>query len=272
MLIEVPESWRSKLNAQAPPAMPTDAASIVLLRREASGAEVFLMRRQPTMRFASGMHVFPGGGVQESDYEKADWIGPDAAYFARRFDCTESQAAAVVTAAIREVFEETGVLFAANSNGAAVEDVRSYHDSRLALERHELTFSDFLRRERLVLFTELLLPWSHWITPAFEPRRFDTHFFVAELPQGQAIERVSNEADDAGWIAVDEVMSSPSQSHLAMLPPTRQTIHELASVEPSSLSQVAEARTIRPIVPRLESKDGLLFLNTDTDSDVDNDR
>ncbi|MDI6024196.1 NUDIX domain-containing protein [Leucobacter sp. UT-8R-CII-1-4] len=265
MLTPAPESFREKLHTTGAPATPKPAATIVLLREGADGLEAFLMRRQTSMAFAAGMYVFPGGGVHKADREELPWIGPDSAWFAERFHSSVEVAHEMVVAAARETFEETGVLLAGPDAHSVVSDTGVYHEARAALERHEFTFAEFLHAEQLMLRADLLAPWAHWITPAFEPRRFDTCFFVALVPEGQQIESVSGEADRSEWVSLREALRRVEAREAMMMPPTKVVCAELLEERVDSLAAAAAARTIRTIQPRLREIDGKLWLDTGED-------
>lgn len=262
MLIPAPADWRDELHVANDPAPAKDAATIAVVRPGQRGLEVFLMRRQASMAFAAGMYVFPGGGVHESDAEPLPWLGPDATYFAARFGCEATTAHSLVVAAARETFEETGVLMAGPDEHSVVSDVAPYHGARLALERHELSFGEFLRTNGLSLRADLLGAWAHWITPRFEPRRFDTRFFAAVLPAGQRIDTVSDEADAAEWVPLGEVLARVERGDAAMMPPTKVTCAALARERAETVLQAAAARRIETIEPRLVEIDGELWLDT----------
>lgn len=276
MLVPVPEPLRkaARLSVDTP-AGTRDAATIAVVRdgdgEGGDGIEVFLMRRQPTMAFAAGMYVFPGGGVQASDAEPLEWVGPSADWFADRFGCDPGTARALVVAAVRETFEEVGVLLAGPDEHTVVADTTGYGDARARLEAKELGFAQFLADEGLVLRADLIGPWAHWITPAFEPRRFDTRFFVAALPVGQRIEQVSGEADLSGWEPLAQVLARVDEGEPAMLPPTARTCRQLAQHSAATILQVAADRTITPIEPTLVEVDGELFLQTADEEDQPDD-
>ena len=147
------------------------------------------------MAFAGGMCVFPGGGVDPRDFDHAvAWAGPPPADWAARLGVDEPMARALVCAAVRETFEESGVLLAgARPPDAVVADTTGddWEADRVALEARELSLTDFLDRRGLVLRSDLLGAWSGWLTPVFEPRRYRTWFFVAALPEGQLTRDVS---------------------------------------------------------------------------------
>lgn len=265
MLIPVEPGVRDRVQQAENPVTPKDAATIAVVRDGEAGLEVFLMRRQTSMAFAAGMYVFPGGGVHEPDAQDIRWVGPDASHFASRFATTPQLAHALVVAAVRETFEETGVLLAGPDEYEVVHDVSIYHEARRALEQHELTFAEFLSDAGLALRADLLGAWSHWITPTYEPRRYDTKFFVAALPAGQRIDQVSGEAAHALWAPISEVLAQVEQGEVAMMPPTVHTCRQLLSENATTVLHTAGQRTIHTIEPYLVEVDGELFIETGAD-------
>jgi hypothetical protein len=155
-------------------------ASTVMLVRERQSIEVFLMRRHSAMDFVAGVMVFPGGGVDQRDRgTDIPWYGPEPTWWAERLDVDADLAGALVCAAARETFEESGVLFAgaADDSDVLVDDASVYRDQRAALANNSLSFADFLRDEKLMLRADLLRPWANWVTPKEErTRRYDTYF------------------------------------------------------------------------------------------------
>lgn len=260
MRIPLPDVLRDRLHLIDPPPPTRDAATIAVVRDGPNGLEAFLMRRQTTMEFAAGMYVFPGGSVQAGDSLPVPWIGPGAPWWAERLGCSEDLAHALVVSAIRETFEETGVLLAGPNEHEVIADTSRFSAERVALDTEELTFAEFLATEKLVLRADLIGPWAHWITPAFEPKRFDTRFFVAALPPGQQIVSVSDEADRSGWSPLTKVLSDVDDGRVAMLPPTAVTCRELSPLGTDSLLESARARTIRPIEPKIVRADGEYWL------------
>lgn len=226
-----------------------DASTVVLVRDGARGPEVFLQRRVVGMAFAAGMTVFPGGGVDPSDAEVAlDWAGPEAAWWAERFGTDAARAQTLVCAAVRETFEECGVLLAGPTADTVVSDTSIYAEARGQLERRELSFSEFLTRENLVLRADLLRPWDHWITPVIEPRRYDTRFFVAVLPEGQLADGATTEADVVTWCTPTEAIARWQEGLDVLLPPTWTQLVALAEF-PTTADILAATRTIDPIMP-----------------------
>ena len=201
-----------------------EASSVILLRRaKPVGFEVFMLRRQKKASFMASAFVFPGGGA-ESDEDAR-------------------------TAAVRELFEEAGVLLAGTEE-ATLGDISApdWEADRVAVANRELTMTEVLDRRGLRLRDDLLLPWSRWITPEFEPKRFDTWFFIALLPEAQTARDVSGEADRTAWI------SPQAANGLAMLPPTRSTLDDLSAYR--DVVEVVAAATKRdaaaPVMPRVE--------------------
>ncbi|MFI7076901.1 NUDIX hydrolase [Micromonospora sp. NPDC049903] len=241
------------------PAVPRTAATVLLLRPADEGFEVYLIRRVAAMAFG-GMYAFPGGGVDPSDSTAhLDWAGPEPADWGVRLGVPPQAAQAVVCAAAREVFEEAGVLLAGPDTGRVVGDVSDdgWEAARVDLEQRRTGFAELLAARDLTLRSDLLLPWSRWVTPDFEPRRFDTYFFVALLPEGQRTREVSGEADHALWIRPADACRRAAAGELTMLPPTQVTLAEVAACD--DLAAVARAAAARdaatPITPVLDLSD-----------------
>lgn len=228
---------------------PRNAATVVLQRAGAAGEpEVYLLRRQVTMDFAGGMCVFPGGGVDPRDFDhEVAWAGPSPAAWAARLGTEEDLARALVCAAVRETFEESGVLLAGTSAEDVVADTTGddWEADRVALESRELSLTDFLLRRGLVLRTDLLGIWSGWLTPVFEPKRYRTWFFVAQLPEGQVTRDVSTESSEVVWLSALEAAEQADRGELAMLPPTYLTCLEIGTL--GSVEQVLATSTERSV-------------------------
>lgn len=226
---------------RGPPAAARTAATVVLLRPSPTGLQVYALRRRATMVFG-GVYAFPGGSVDPADGPpdaRPDWP--------QRLGLPETQARAVVGAAVREVFEETGVLLADGGDAPDEKD-------RLRLVRRETTLTQVLTRRGLRLRDDLLAPWSRWITPEFEPRRFDTYFFVVALPDGQQPRDVSGEADRTTWITPADALAGYADGTLTMLPPTVATLRDLAGYRLiDEITAASAGRDVtRPVVPRIE--------------------
>lgn len=235
----------------ATPAVPKDAATVALIRDTDAGIEVFLQRRVVGMAFAGGMTVFPGGGVDRRDADTSvAWTGPEPAWWGRCFNCDPSVATALVCAAVRETFEESGVLLAGPDATSVVTDTRPYADARKALVDREVSLAQFLSEANLVLRADLLRPWAHWVTPAEEPRRYDTRFFVAILPEGQWADGVTTEASDTAWQRPDDAIGDWKAGRRGLMPPTWMTLAELAEFD-SVAEVMAVERTVEKIIPKV---------------------
>jgi 8-oxo-dGTP pyrophosphatase MutT (NUDIX family) len=216
------------------PVVPRLAATVALVRDAAGGPEVYLMRRPATMAFAPGVWVVAGGSVDAVDAETARVTSVSTVDHDRwtATGLSTVDAKRVLAAAVREVFEETAVLLAADRSGRvpalpAGRRVRR----RTALRAGRVGLTDVLQREDLRLDERLLVPWSRWITPAWVPkRRFDTYFFVAALPAGQEPVRARTEASDARWLRPGEALDRHARGGLQLMIPTRALLGALAEV------------------------------------------
>ncbi|MEU9701431.1 NUDIX hydrolase [Streptomyces sp. NPDC047981] len=229
-----PPEWPDRIRALAAgeltPAAPRRAATVLLLRDAADGPHVHMLRRRASMAFAGGAYAYPGGGVDPRDEHPVRWAGPSLESWAERLGVTGTQEAqAIVCAAVRETFEEAGVLLAGETADSVVDDTtgEDWEKDREALVARELSFADFLDRRGLVLRSDLLGAWARWITPEFESRRYDTWFFVAALPAGQRTRDVSTEADRTVWIRPADAAAGYDRGELTMMPPTISTLRGL---------------------------------------------
>jgi 8-oxo-dGTP pyrophosphatase MutT (NUDIX family) len=240
------------------PAEPRQAATVLLLR-DGEGAdggpalEVYLQRRTRGMPFAGGMTAYIGGGVDPRDGDtEIAWAGPAPDRWAAAFGCDERTARELVCAAVRETFEEAGVLLAGPADAAegaadvVVPDVSGdeWEAQRQALMTRELSLAELLAARGLAVRSDLLRPFAHWITPPVEPRRYDTKFFAAALPVGQEARHVSGEADEVSWLTPAAALAELRGGSRPMLPPT---IHTLGQLEP--FADVAAALAGSPPEP-----------------------
>jgi 8-oxo-dGTP pyrophosphatase MutT (NUDIX family) len=220
------------------------------------------MRRHSGMQFAAGVMVFPGGGVDDRDRNaEIAWTGPEPAWWAERFGVEPDLAEALVCAAARETFEETGVLFAgpADDPQGIVGDASVYRQSRAALADRTLSFADFLRRENLVLRADLLRPWANWVTPEAErTRRYDTYFFVGALPEGQRADGENTESDRAAWSTPQDALDDFAAGRTFLLPPTWSQLDSLVGHTVSDV--LAVHRQIVPVQPDLSVRGDNLVL------------
>lgn len=244
----------------APVPVPVrDAATVVLMRDGAGGPEVFLLRRVRGMAFAAGMTVFPGGAVDPRDAEAdVGWVGPPPTEWTAPFDADEALARALLCAAVRETFEESGVLLAGPSAGEVCAPVGpDWEADRVGLERRDFSLAELLARRGLALRADLLRPWAHWITPPQESvrRRYDTRFLVAALPPGQATRAVTSEAEVVEWVRPADALAEHRRGERPLMPPTIITLEEVVGF--GSVADVLAAdRTPGRIEPVLTLVDG----------------
>ncbi|GAB2925373.1 NUDIX hydrolase [Streptomyces mayteni] len=218
---EWPERIRALARGELTPVEPRRAATVLLLRDGAAGLEVFLLRRRTSMAFAGGAHAYPGGSAEPDD-------------------------GSVRRTAVRELFEETGVLLAAPAADpgrlfAAADD-----------EDRRAPFAELLARRGLVVRGDLLGAWARWITPEFEARRYDTWFFVAALPPGQRAGNASTEADRTEWLPPAAAVAGYERGELLMMPPTVATLRQLLPHQTvaSALAAAAAGGEPEPVLAR----------------------
>jgi 8-oxo-dGTP pyrophosphatase MutT (NUDIX family) len=220
-----------------------DAATVVLLRDGPSGLQAWLLTRVSQMVFAGGMAVFPGGRVDPADADLPFAAGAEAAA-AARFGCSADQARALLGAAVRETFEETGVLLTVPA--------AELGDARAAVEAGRVSFGQLLREHGLSADADALHPWGRWVTPAGEVRRYDARFFLAELPAGAQPQDVTTESSSAGWFGVTAALEAAQRGELGFMPPTAATLASLAGFGTvAEAVAAAEARELDPIRPTL---------------------
>ncbi|WP_051966913.1 NUDIX hydrolase [Kitasatospora mediocidica] len=249
----MPPGWPARIRALAAgeliPPVPKPSATVVLLRDAADGPQAYLLRRRTSMAFAAGMYAYPGGGVDPRDAEAAPaWAGPSPDAWAARLGVDRATAQAVVCAAVRETFEEAGVLLA-GPDERTIAPARDWSAERAALEAHELSFAEFCRDNALVLRSDLLGGWARWVTPAFEDRRYDTWFFVAALPPGQQAADEVGEADRVAWLTPAEAVRGCAEGRYGMLPPTLSVLRELLTVR--TAREALDASVARDLAPVL---------------------
>jgi 8-oxo-dGTP pyrophosphatase MutT (NUDIX family) len=260
------ERARAISDGRLAPAVPRDAATVILLRDAADGPEAFLLRRTAELEFAPGACVFPGGSVDAHDADEGmAWAGPGSADFGTRLDVPPDRARALVCAAVRETFEESGVLLA---GVPLVCDSAELAGDRHALLAGSTSFGEMLSRLGLVLRADLLTPWARWITPEASPRRFDTWFFAAVLPPGQTAtpapegagdHAYPGESESGMWLRPAVALEAAEAGRITLLPPTAVTLGELAGHR-GVADILAGRRVITPRLPRVVVEDGRIRL------------
>jgi 8-oxo-dGTP pyrophosphatase MutT (NUDIX family) len=221
--------------------LPRFASTVVLLRPDESGSfEILLTRRPPEMRFLGGFYVFPGGTVHKEDYsarilERCRGLsGSDAQkILGKRHD--SKLALGHWTAAIRELFEEVGVLLCESGSGAPI-DLRdettkeTFEINRRAIVREELDFGEFLESEGLYCDLSRMIYFFHRVTPEVYSMRFDTRFYLAVLPAHQMPLARSEEVTHSLWIKPAAALAQVDRYDFPILPPTTTVLEDLAEI------------------------------------------
>jgi 8-oxo-dGTP pyrophosphatase MutT (NUDIX family) len=241
---------------------PLDSATVVLTRDSGQGQyKILLMRRHRDQDFMGGAFVFPGGRLDDGDCD------PGLARFTRGFeaaeakrrlqapDLPEDRALGLLFAALRETFEEAGVLLAYDDAGSLIdfaegERAGRFAEYRLQLLENRLSLRELAEKERVAFALDLLIPYAHWITPEIESKRFSTRFFLARQPTGQLPFHDTIEMTKAQWFSPSEAMERQREGHILLMPPTLKTIEELNAFDAADdLFAAARSRRIRTILP-----------------------
>ena len=241
------------------PAVPSPAATLVLLRdRPEGGVECLLMRRHLKSKFAAGDFVFPGGKIDAGDNpeDAAQWcrrLDPKDA--ARRLSLEDAPRTALGfwIGAIRETFEEAGLLLATDGPGRPVAlEAARVAEYRRACQVDNRAFWSMVRTEGLRLATDRLVYFAHWITPEEQPLRFDTRFFAAPAPAGQEASGDDYEMTDLKWLTPAEAVDAQRRGEITLRNPTVKNLllFDGARTTTEALDGVRnrEVRTIRPRV------------------------
>jgi len=235
------------------------AATIMLLRDGPVGMEVFMVVRHHAIDFASGALVFPGGRVEDADHELAgkDWAAVDG---------LDPEALAFRVAAIRETFEECGVLLARPYgtdrliDAATLKRLEDQH--RAALNAGSIGFDAVLESEELVPATDLLVHFAHWITPSNQPKRYDTHFFLAEAPAEHLAVHDGWEAVESIWITPAQALADTEAGRFKLVFATAKNLEKLGRAgsvrEAMETAAAATVVTVQPKGTKLEGSKRLL--------------
>jgi len=227
-----------------------------MLRDGQQGLEVFMVVRHHQIDFASGALVFPGGKVDEGDTNVRDYC--------TGVDDLDDVALSLQVAAIREAFEECGILLARQVDGDHLisgEKLQSLHPYRERLNKGELSIREFLSSEGLLLACDQLNHFAHWITPAMMPKRFDTHFYLAVAPEDHLAVHDGYESVDSVWITPEQAILDAKEGRKTVIFPTRLNV-ELLGLS-SSVDEAMEAtdqRQIVTVLPWTEQRDDGTYL------------
>jgi 8-oxo-dGTP pyrophosphatase MutT (NUDIX family) len=236
---------------------PRPAATVVVLReRAAGGPETFLLKRHGQSAFMPSFHVFPGGCVEAQDIAFARTLPAQVqAQALDRLDGLDDaeRATAYALAALRETAEESGLLLVRTADGhRPAPDVAA----KLAeVLRNELHFAAHLAAYDLHPDLDALHPFAWWITPAVEPRRYDTRFFLAEVPPAQEATHDAVETTEGRWMTPADALARCRAGTIRLAPPTLATLEQLAEVDTVADAVARTPRPVWPICPRLVKTD-----------------
>jgi 8-oxo-dGTP pyrophosphatase MutT (NUDIX family) len=235
------------------PRPPRLSATVLLVRDGARGLEVFMVERHHQIDFATGALVFPGGQVDAADADGA--LAARCAGAARLGD----EARTLRVAAIRETFEESGVLLARRRGASGLVDAETLRGiearHRTALHAGERSLAEIAAAEDLELALDLLVPFAHWITPVFMPKRFDTWFFLVAAPPDQVALHDGHESVDSVWITPADAEAARSAGRRTIIFPTLLNVRKLGRAR-TVAEALARARRepIVTVLPRIEQR------------------
>ncbi|MGQ0509517.1 MAG: NUDIX hydrolase [Betaproteobacteria bacterium] len=250
---------RNDLQPAAPqpraPAETRDAATVVLLRDSAGGLETYLVKRSRTVDFMAGAHVFPGGRLDKADSSASACalLSADTSVLRERLgeDLPAMHAAGLYIAAIRETFEEAGLLLGSLAAGWNTDDARK------AVGQGAL-FLTLVER----LDAAALVPWVRWVTPPISPKRFDARFFLARAPAGQEPKVDGHEATEGVWITPAEALRQWAGGAIQLAPATAKSIDMLAGHGTVDAALAGAAARTPPVVePEVWNEAGRAFIS-----------
>lgn len=233
------------------PVTPRLAATLMLARDSAKGLELFMVARHRQIEFASGALVFPGGSVDPNDSDPRLQQRCDGA------DTVDAAMFPVLVAAAREAFEECGVLFARTEPGGPLlkgDRAAALGETyRQAMENGEIGLADMIEKEGLVLALDRLVHFAHWVTPPHMPKRFDTHFFLAEAPLNHILQHDGHESVDSIWITPRQVCEDAEADRRTVLFPTRLNVEKVGQ-SPTVAEALSSARQAKVVSVRPQSE------------------
>jgi 8-oxo-dGTP pyrophosphatase MutT (NUDIX family) len=232
----------------ASPDTPKPASTVLIVRDGADGLEVLMVRRSAGMAFGASAWVFPGGKVAASD--------ADPAWDALSGGSYDHYERSLRVAAAREVFEESGLLLATHGGEElSAEACAPFDGSRADVEAEPAQFLKLVGEAGLYLSLDRLVPFAHWITPTFEPRRFDTHFFLVRAPAAQTVRHDGREAVDHEWVAPRALLERRLKGEAKLMFPTRLNLQVLGRVNTAAEAEdAARARKVVTVSPVVEER------------------
>lgn len=277
-------SWLE--HGERTPRAPRFASSVVLLRDSPTGLETWLGYRPGTSPL--GVLAFPGGSLESSDDDAVGWLGPPPAYWAERMGTADvGLARRHVIGAIRELFEETGILLAGPDLSSTVENNTSpeWMRAREAVAEQEKSFTDVLAKRGLSVRTDLLKPLVNWLSPDFSHRRFNTRYFAATVPMNQQPSMLASKGVWARWVCVRKVIAERDTTVLGdevgqpntvglrlgqlLVPGSEIMLEKMASAN-GCIAYLSYKRSAHVYQPKLVEEDGVLMLEVEAAKTVAN--
>ena len=251
-------------------AVPLPAATVTLVRDAPRGLEVLMLKRSSSLAFMPGAHVFPGGALDASDEAPelhALCVGLDDAAASRALGIKRGGLAYWV-AAIREAFEEAGILLAYDAGGSIVSlseaTAERYRAHRRALDEGRSDFAAFALGEGLRLAVDRLRYFGHWITPPGAPRRYDTRFFIAIAPESQEARHDNRETVAHAWVRPQEALELRAREAINIRFPTFKTLERFAACSTTAdlIAEISSSHEVSALMPRI-TRDGRYLLPGD---------
>ncbi len=242
---------------------PKKAATVILLRDDGpKGFDVFLLKRHPKSSFMGGNYVYPGGRVDRNDgseelYSRSKGMTLEEAQKNLRGTFSPEESLAHWIAAIRELFEESGVLLAYDQKGNLVEltnrqERERFLHYRKLLQEGKISFGEMAQKENLVLALDQLHYYAHWITPEAQPQRFDTRFFLTRCPLGQEASPDQKETTAGIWLTPQKALEQNLKGDVILSPPTLKTLEDLSRFKTiDHIFHSLKKDVIQPILPIL---------------------
>ena len=277
-------SWLE--HGERTPRAPRFASSVVLLRDSPTGLETWLGYRPGTSPL--GVLAFPGGSLESSDDDAVGWLGPPPSYWAERMGTADvGLARRHVIGAIRELFEETGILLAGPDLSSTVENNTSpeWMRAREAVADQEKSFTDVLAKRGLSVRTDLLKPLVNWLSPDFSHRRFNTRYFAATVPMNQQPSMLASKGVWARWVCVRKVIAERDTTALGdevgqpntvglrlgqlLVPGSEIMLEKMASAN-GCIAYLSYKRSAHVYQPTLVEEDGVLMLEVEAAKTVAN--
>jgi 8-oxo-dGTP pyrophosphatase MutT (NUDIX family) len=262
-------SFLGSIEEPAEPVTPRDSATVIVVRDDRERLEVFLLERHLQSDFAGGAYVFPGGTLDDADKDPAlaEMVDGWEALAPQMGESDPALARALAVCAIRETFEEAGILLARHEDGSPVKlDDPAWTSFRRALNARETTAVAVAKETGIRYAADLLRYWQRWVTPVFAPKRYDARFFVAVMPDGQSPLHDDLETTDSAWVPPADAIARGRAGELVIIFPTRKTLESLLGYPSArALFDAAIDRSTEPILPRfvVENGQGHVYLPND---------